>query len=278
MKTSESCQLHLLDRESLTSVCSLLDPVTVANLSCTCRELRDASFQDCLWERFSRQRWKHQNTDLYAQAEATPSLPESQQGEKQPVDHAVGQQLPEPSVNFRSLYTHNNGWTPLHLHQAYICTVPSGYIEYCVSRVPASNFCDAAGDAFYTLRGSDDSRRPPNLSLNLWSTGDRSQPGRMLQRGRSHDPVGSSCITELTAGTAAVGASSGKIFLHDLRPDSPTRTYPFATWWDGNRYHYTDNDSTSHADQGHILHQCVVCAQVLSQSKLVCQLSNTAWF
>ncbi|KAL3156915.1 hypothetical protein ABBQ38_001177 [Trebouxia sp. C0009 RCD-2024] len=234
MQTTVSCELRLLDRESLTYVCSMLDPVTVANLSCTCRDLRDVSFQDCLWERFSRQKWKHLNTDLYARAEAPPSLPESPQGERQAGTHAVGQQL-EPSVSYRSLYTNNNGWTPLNLQEAHTCPVPSGSLQYCVSRVPASTFCEATGDAFYTLRRSEDDFRPQTCTLSLWSTGDCSQAGCMLQSSWRYDTDASRCITELAAGILAVGAGTGKVFLHDLRPEAAASTQPCATWWSGNR-------------------------------------------
>ncbi|KAL3156911.1 hypothetical protein ABBQ38_001175 [Trebouxia sp. C0009 RCD-2024] len=237
MFATDSCQLRLLDRESLTYVCSKLDPVTVANLSCTCRELRDVSVQDCLWERFSRQRWEHVNTDLYARAQGPPGLPESHQGESQAGTHAIGQQL-ETSVNFRSLYTNNNGWTPLYLQEAYRCTVPPGYFQYCVSRLPASNFCEAAGEALYVLQRSEENSRPAKFALGLWSTGDCSQAGPMLQTSSSCH--GAECITELTAGIVAVGVFGGEIFLHDLRPDAAASTQPYASWWNGHRVGVSD--------------------------------------
>lgn len=236
MQESESCQLRLLDRESLTHVCSMLDPVTVANLSCTCRELRDVSFQNCLWERFSRHRWRHLNADLHARVESPPSLSECQQDKNHAGKKAVGHQIMEPPVDFRSLYANNNGWTPLHLRKTQEWAFSSDHLQYCASRVPASNFCDIAGDALYTLACEQDNGRPSEVAVSLWSTGDRLQAGRMLQTTSSC--VEGNCITELAPGIAAVGAISGEVSLHDLRPEAAKSTHPGATWWNGKRYQH----------------------------------------
>ena len=229
MQRAENCHLSLLDRESLTNVCSLLDPVTLANFSCTSRALRDVCFQNCLWERLSRCRWQHTNAYLYGRAE---DLVGCQQGRYPAQKTPSTQHIREPSVDFRSLYANNNGWTPFHLQETYQHTLASETSwEFCVSRAPASHFCSGAGDALYTV----------DTRVQLWSTGDGSQVVSTLIAEGSHNFSAEAVspevlsITELTAGIVATGDFAGKICLHDLRPDAAASASPGATWHNGKR-------------------------------------------
>lgn len=229
MQRADSCHLRLVDRESLTNVCSLLDPVTLANFSCTSRAMRDVCFQNCLWERLSKCRWQHTNADLYGLAEDLVGV---QQHRCSAQNTPLRQHIRESSVNFRSLYANNNGWTPFQLQETYQHTLASETSwEFCVSRAPASHFCSGAGDALYTV----------DTRVQLWSTGDGSQAGSTLIAEGSHNLSAEHLsqavlsITELAAGIVASGDSAGKLCLHDLRPDAAANAGPGATWHNGRR-------------------------------------------
>ena len=226
-QTMDRCQLGLLDREILTSVCSQLDPITLAQFSCTSRDLRDVCVQNCLWEGLSKHRWRHINADLYARAENSVG---SQQGSNSAKNTDLRQQLREPSIDFCSLYAKNNGWTPLNLQKIHQHVFPSNTWEFCVSRAPASKFCSGAGDAVYTV----------DKTVQLWSTGDSSKAGcTLIVTGSNHPSIAERVysITELAAGIVATGGY-GEICLHDLRPDAAASTHAGATWHNGRRYLY----------------------------------------
>ena len=230
----DSCQLRVLDRESLTKICSLLDPVTLAKFSCTSRELRDACFQNCLWERISKQRWRHINADLYVRAE-DPVGTQSRNSVKSTV---LRQQHRQPLIDFRNLYANNNGWTPLLLHETPQHVLFShDKWDFCVSRAPASKFYSGAGDAVYTV----------DTAVRLWSTGDSSQVGWDLMAVGDHHPSmydemysmhSISNMTELAEGIVATGGHYGDICLHELRPDTPASTHAGAMWHNDRRYQY----------------------------------------
>ncbi|KAL3146325.1 hypothetical protein ABBQ32_003018 [Trebouxia sp. C0010 RCD-2024] len=89
------------------------------------------------------------------------------------------------------------------------------------------------GPLYLFKRPTEEHLRPPKYELGLWSTGDCSQAGRMLQDSSSCHSA--ECITELAAGQVALGVLTGEVFLHDLRPDAAASTQPCATWWNGHR-------------------------------------------
>lgn len=224
MRRAGDCQLRLLDLESLTRVCLRLDPVSLANFSCTSRELRDVCFQTCLWERLSKHRWQHTNADL---CDPAPGLSESQQGTCLARNTSSRQPLRKPSVDFRRVYASNNGWTPVNLQETCRHALPPETTwAFCVSRAPASQFCSGTGDALYTV----------DTGVHLWSTGDSSYEGvTLISTGGDRPSVEDVfSITELEPGFVATGDVYGKICLHDLRPDAAAGT----TWHNGKRYQH----------------------------------------
>ena len=228
MQRANDCQLHLLDREILTDVCSRLDPISLANFSCTSREMRNVCFQDCLWERLSNHRWQHTNAGLYGRAEG---LFKFQQGRDFAENTPLRQQLREPSGNFRRLYAKNNGWTPVKLQQTRHALLPETSWAFCVSRTPASQFCSASGDALYTM----------DTGVQLWSTGDSSQEGMtLIATGSDHPSIEDVVsITEIAGGLVATGDAYGRVYLHDLRPDAAAASSsPGTTWHNDRRYQH----------------------------------------
>ena len=226
MQGADSCQLRLLDREILTNVCSLLDPVTLAKFSCTSREVRGACSQNCLWERLSTNRWQHTNADMCCRA----------QGVLEPPGTSFAQDTPsrrEPSVDFRRLYTSNNGWTPLKLQETCRQKLAMTTISaFCVSRAPARQLCSGTGDAVYLL----------DTEVQLWSTGDCSKEGLQLNligTGTNHPSiVDVVTMTEVATGFVATGDSHGRICVQDLRPDAGASSHLGTTWHNGRRYHH----------------------------------------
>lgn len=236
MQELHSCPLHLLDQECLRLICSLIDPVTLAKFSCTCREFQEVSYQNCLWERVSQHRWFRLNEDFYARAEALQEPKEARQGETCASNAVSRKQLRKPSVDFKTLYASNNAWTLPKLRETHRNELdPYDSHAFCVSRAPADNFCSAAGDAVYTVQ----------TTVQLWSTGDSSHAGRTLiatnscHRSNYGTPNRVISITELSAGFVATGGSHGEICLHNLRPDATTSTRSCTTWHGGERYHYS---------------------------------------
>ena len=229
MPIADSCQMRLLDRENLTNVCSLLDPVTLARFSCTSREMRDASCTNSLWERHSRNRWHNTNANLCCGAEG---LLETQQDRSFAQHNPSRQQLRNPLVDFRRLYANNNGWTPLKFQEPYRFGIeaPSAF---CVSRAPARQFCSGTGDAVYTV----------DTEVHLWSTGDSSKEGLGLTcRAKGSElPISIAdvaSITEVATGVVAIGGSNGRICLRYLRPDAGASSHHDTTWQNGSRYHH----------------------------------------
>ncbi|KAL3160385.1 hypothetical protein ABBQ32_010710 [Trebouxia sp. C0010 RCD-2024] len=232
MQELHSCPLHLLDQECLRLICSLIDPVTLAKFSCTCREFQEVSYQNCLWERVSQHRWFRLNEDFYARAEALQEPKEARQGETCASNAVSRKQLRKPSVDFKTLYASNNAWTLPKLRETHRNELdPYDSHAFCVSRAPADNFCSAAGDAVYTVQ----------TTVQLWSTGDSSHAGRTLiatnscHRSNYGTPNRVISITELSAGFVATGGSHGEICLHNLRPDATTSTRSCTTWHGGER-------------------------------------------
>lgn len=228
MQRAHGCQLRLLDREILTDVCSRLDPISLANFSCTSREMRNVCFQNCLWERLSKHRWQHTNAHLYGRAEG---LLDPQQGRFFAQNIPLRQQLREPSFSFRRLYSNNNGWTPVNIHETRRHALPPETSwAFCVSRAPASQFCSGTGDALYTM----------DTGVQLWSTGDSSQEGlTLIAKGNNHPSiVDMVSITEFAAGLVATGDLHGKICLHNLRPDAAASCDAGTTWHNGRRYQH----------------------------------------
>ena len=226
MQRADGCQLRLLDRESLTYVCSQLDPVSLASFSCTSREMRNVCFQNCLWERLSKQRWQHNNADSYGPAQG---LLEPQEGRCLAQNTSSRQHLRKPSVDFRRVYASNNGWTPVNLQETCRHALPPERTwAFGVSRAPASQFCSGTGDALYTV----------DTGVHLWSTGHNSQEGVTLISTGSDRPSLENVfsITELEPGFVATGDTYGKICIHDLRPDAAASSQPGTTWHNGKRY------------------------------------------
>lgn len=230
MQRADGGQLRLLDRESLTNVCSLLDPVTLAKFSCTSREVRDACFQNCLWERLSTNRWQHTNADI-RRAKAVLEPPGTSFAQNTP----SRRQLRKPSVDFRRLYTSNNGWTPLNLQETCRQKLAADTTSaFCVSRAPASQLCSGTGtgDAVYLL----------DTEVQLWSTGDCSKEGlrlNLIATGRNHPSIADAVtMTEVATSFVATGDSHGRIFVQDLRPDAGASSHQGTTWHNGRRYRH----------------------------------------
>ena len=223
---------HLLqlDREVLTSICSLLDPVSVAVFGCSSRESREAASQACLWGQFSTSRWLKFNTCIHAHSQhGTQSMQQQSQVGRMSTTPSTDQPLPQASTDFRLLYGSNNGWTPLRLkelHGHQDLFWPDYLVDFCVSKASASGLWSCAGDIVYTVGDT----------VEVWSTGDDSQPGKWLASSQLEEAaqLDSTCCVELAAGIAAVGRADGKIRVHDMRPGPDPASC--LAWDNGIRY------------------------------------------
>lgn len=227
-----SHQLLQLDHQSLAKVCMLLDPVSLAAFNCTSRETRQIASQTCFWEQLCRHRWGSLNTHLTTKPQQDSRRPQqaSDSGEVTAITSRC-QQPQQPTVDFNDLYRRNNGWSPLQLlkttgHSLQLC--PEQPHDFCVSAAASANVWPATGDTYFTL----------SETVELWSTGDGSQPGQRLASLQLEEKVGSrcSCIAEASAGIAAAGCEDGRIRLYNLKPDSDTTSSPSACCYSGNRY------------------------------------------
>lgn len=115
-----SLELVDLQHDVLLSICSWLDPVSLACLACTCRRLKEVANNDQVWETLCRRCWKHPNSSLLNQ----PG-PSSQQSSS----HCSGfrgdrRHVPDNTVgsNWKTLYASGNGWHEPKFHKTNIET------------------------------------------------------------------------------------------------------------------------------------------------------------
>ena len=216
-------QLLRLDHESLTTVCSLLDPVSLATFSCTSRGTRKSASQTCLWEQLCRQRWSNLNKYRYTNPQqGSGGIQQASDSGQVTASDSSCQHPQQPTVDFRKLYGSNNRWSPLQLksstgYRTQLC--PESPYDFCMSRAAGANIWSSVGDTYLTL----------SKTIELWSTGDSSQPRQRLASLKENARPGH-CITEISAGVAAVGCGGGRICLYDLRPDPDSHFSPSKPW------------------------------------------------
>ena len=222
--------LQSLDREVLTTVCSLLDPVSLANLSCTSRELRNLACTSTLWASINSSRWQNLNTSLFTSSQLlnNPPTQENQYAAAGSAAAILGEdsQQHRPSTEQIALYANNNGWRDLQLSPVaghVDCVRDLYFADFCVSRAAApdsSSNCGAVGDVVYTV----------GKNLNMWSTGDCRQSGQLLGTIEAKDAQRICSITELAIGTVAAGCDNGVIEIYDILSDVEADVTPCTTW------------------------------------------------
>lgn len=208
-----SATLASLDREVLTAIFSLLDPVSLATVSCTNRELRSLSSSTVLWTTLCKSRWQNLNTPcLVCHTQSTKLSEEESKQRSDPVaatnnSHSLG----DP----HTLYAINNCWgglrvTELEGHRT--CLSENSvltFADFCVSTAAAADVwpnSHASGDIVYTL----------GRTLSMWSTGDCTQAGTLFRSHPIQDIQLYCSITELATGLVAVGRHDGTVGTYDL--------------------------------------------------------------
>ncbi len=211
---NSSATLASLDREVLTAIFSLLDPVSLATVSCTNRELRSLSSSAVLWTTLCKSRWQNLNTPCLVCHTQSTKL--SEEDSKQRTTSVAATNNSHSLADPHNLYAINNCWRGLHVAEIEghrTCLSEDSFADFCVSTAAAADVwpnSHASGDIVYTL-GS---------TLSMWSTGDCTQAGTLV---RSHpipiiQPYCS--ITELAIGLVAAGRHDGTIDTYNLLPEN----------------------------------------------------------
>ena len=105
---SSSATLASLDREVLTAIFSLLDPVSLATVSCTNRELRSLSSSAVLWTTLCKSRWQNLNTPCVVCHTQTTKL--SEEESKQRTTPVAATNNSSSLADPHALYAINNCW------------------------------------------------------------------------------------------------------------------------------------------------------------------------
>ena len=227
--------LQSLSSELVTSICARLDPVSLAQATCTNREMRAIGSTPALWQTLSSSRWKCHN--------APDSQHTQGDSEQDPAEAASSGKICDrlAQTDYRRLYATNNGWkngqvkATVDLGSYSVAKRPDLY-GFCVSRAAAAEHrhtTDPAGDVVYSTHA---------YSVDLWSTGDRKRPGQLLQTIPLNERLPVQGITELATGLLAAGvghgAGHGSICVLDFRPECTTDPYS-SHWTSGSRYGHT---------------------------------------
>ena len=230
MQTGSSpATLASLDREVLTGILSLLDPVSLATVSCTNRELRSLSSSAVLWTTLCKSRWQNMNTPCLVCH--TQSTKFSEEDSKQRTTSVAATNNSHSLADPHALYAINNCWGGLQLteiegHRTFLSE--DSFADFCVSTAAAADVwpnSHASGDIVYTL----------GRTLSMWSTGDCTQAGTLF---RSHPTpiIQPYCsITELAIGLVAAGRHDGTIDTYNLLPENLSKETISHHWYTGSR-------------------------------------------
>ncbi|DBB07120.1 TPA: hypothetical protein ACH3X1_011694 [Trebouxia sp. C0004] len=212
-KDCSSATLASLDREVLIAIFSLLDPVSLATVSCTNRDLRSLSSSAVLWTTLCKSRWQNLNTPCLVRRTESTKL--SEEESKQRTTPVAVTNNSHSLADLHTLYAINNCWggfpvTEIEGHRT--CLRENCFADFCVSTAAAADMwpnSHAGGDIVYTL-GS---------TLSMWSTGDCTQAGKMVRSHPIQDIELCCSITELAIGLVAVGHHDGAIDTYNLLPE-----------------------------------------------------------
>lgn len=223
-KDTSSATLESLDSEVLTAIFSLLDPVSLATVSCTNRYLRSLSSSAVLWTTLCKSRWQNLNTPCSVCR--TESTKFSEEESKQRTTPVAATNNSHSLADPHTLYAINNCLGGLHVTEIEghrTCLSENSFADFCVSTAAAADVwphSHASGDIVYTL-GS---------TLSMWSTGDCTQAGTLV---RSH-PIQVTqlycSITELATGLVAVGRHDGTIDTYNLLPEDLSKETTSNHW------------------------------------------------
>lgn len=226
---STSATLASLDREVLTELFSLLDPVSLATVSCTNRELRKLSSSAVLWTTLCKSRWQNLNTPCLVCHTQSTRLSEKES--KQSITPIAAINNSHSLANPHTLYAINNCWGGLHVTEIEghrTCLSEDSFADFCVSTAAAADVWPnnhASGDIVYTL-GS---------TLSMWSTGDCTQAGTLVSSQPIQVIQPYCSITELAVGLVAVGHFDGTIDTHNLLPENLSKEAVSDHWNTGSR-------------------------------------------
>ena len=126
--------LQKLDVDCKVMICAFLDPVSLARLSCTCRDWHATSVKDHLWQQIAQDRWRFINCTY-------TSCVSIQGHNPQAASKGAATQH-----DWHRLYARNNQWNTSQLQKSQFQT-PGSVYDFSMSRTPrtATNLdtCDS---------------------------------------------------------------------------------------------------------------------------------------